>query len=203
MSAKQQILSRVRDAIGRREPLAPVTRAYRQDLPANLETFVDRLLDYNATVYRCHEAGIPQTIAEALAARGKKRIVVPPALAWLPTGIPDANLTHAELDTMDGVLTACTAGIALTGTIVLTHGPLEGRRALTLIPDYHLCVVYARQVFETVPQAIRSLPRNRPVTTISGPSATADIEMTRVKGVHGPRTLDIVLVHTDTDAISA
>jgi L-lactate dehydrogenase complex protein LldG len=197
MSAKQQILNRVKDAIGKREPAAPIARDYRQDLPTNLDTFVDRLLDYNATVYRCREAEIPAMVVEALAARGKTRIVIPPAVTWLPTGILDANLTHDELDAMDGVLTACTAAISLTGTIILTHGPTEGRRAITLIPDYHLCVVYANQVCETVPQAIRAIPRNRPITTISGPSATADIEMTRVKGVHGPRTLDVILVQTD------
>ena len=194
MSAKQQILSRVRDAIGKREPVAPIVREYRQNLPADLEQFVERLVDYNATVYRCAEPEIPQTIARALSTRSKTRIVTPPGLTWLPGGIPDTNLSHLELDASEGVLTACTAAISLTGTIILTHGPMEGRRAITLIPDYHLCVVFAHQVFETVPQAIRSLPRNRPITTISGPSATADIEMTRIKGVHGPRTLDVILV---------
>lgn len=171
-------------------------REYRQTLPANLDQFIERLIDYNATVYRCRESQIPQTIAEALSARNKTRIVVPPGLpgTWLPTGVRDTGLTHFELDAMEGVLTACTAAISLTGSIILTHSETEGRRAITLIPDYHLCVVHAHQVVETVPEAIRSLPRNRSITTIAGPSATADIEMTRVKGVHGPRTLDVVLV---------
>jgi L-lactate dehydrogenase complex protein LldG len=197
--AKQQILTRVREAIGKREPAASITREYRQAAPANLEQFVERLIDYNATVYRCTESTIPETIAEALAARNKKSILIPPGFPtqWLPTGIEfirDAGLTHTELDAMQAVLTACTTAISITGTIILTHSETEGRRAITLIPDYHLCIVFATQVVETVPEGIRSLPRNRPITTISGPSATADIEMTRIKGVHGPRTLDVILV---------
>jgi len=198
-TAKEQILSRVREAIGKREPVAPVVREYRQDLPANLDQFEERLQDYNAAVYRSKESDIKRMIGYALDARHKTKIVVPPdlPLTWLPQHIEfihDDGLTHVELDAMPGVLTACTAAISLTGSIILTHSGKEGRRAITLIPDYHLCVVFAKQVFETVPQAIRAIPRNRPITTIAGPSATADIEMTRIKGVHGPRTLDVILV---------
>jgi L-lactate dehydrogenase complex protein LldG len=191
MTAKRQILDRVRQAIGQREPLAPVTREYRQALPANLDQFVERLHDYNALVYRCAEADLQRTIGEALAARNKQRVLFP----------PHRNYTHAELEAVDGVVTGCTVAIALTGTIILTHGPNEGRRALTLIPDYHLCIVNANQVVETVPEGIRALRehRTRPVTTISGPSATADIEMIRVKGVHGPRTLDVILVDENAE----
>jgi L-lactate dehydrogenase complex protein LldG len=186
MTARQQILDRVRQAIGEREPLAPVAREYRQALPVNLDQFVERLNDYNARVYRCAEPDLQHIIGEALAARNKRRILIP----------PHGNVTRTELEAADGVLTYCTVAIALTGTIILTHGPNEGRRALTLIPDYHLCVVYASQVVETVPEGIRALRdyRTRPITTISGPSATADIEMIRVKGVHGPRTLDVILI---------
>jgi L-lactate dehydrogenase complex protein LldG len=126
---------------------------------------------------------------------------VPDGLAGdqLPGGIEwvrDEALSHRQLDAVEGVMTGCTVAIALTGTIVLCHSAREGRRALTLVPDYHLCLVEAEQVVETVSEALRRLDRLNPalVTTISGPSATADIEMTRVKGVHGPRTVDVVLV---------
>jgi L-lactate dehydrogenase complex protein LldG len=200
-TAKEQILTRVRQAIGPRESIAPVTREYRQQLPVDLNQFEERLRDYNAGVYRCAETNLPQTIGEAINARNKHRLLIPPGLpeAWLPAQgafVRDTGFTHAELDAREGVLTACTVAISLTGTIILTHGPREGRRALTLIPDYHLCVVYAGQVVETVPEGIRALKnlRTRPITTISGPSATADIEMIRIKGVHGPRTLDVILV---------
>jgi L-lactate dehydrogenase complex protein LldG len=110
--------------------------------------------------------------------------------------IPDRGLDFCELDHSEGVLTGCAVAIAMSGTIILKHSPGKGRRALTLIPDYHLCIVKAEQVVETVPEGIRSLgdQTSMPITTISGPSATADIEMTRIKGVHGPRTLDVILV---------
>ena len=186
MTAKQQILDRVRDAIGQREPLEPITREYLRALPVDLDQFVERLYDYNALVYRCSEADLQSTIGEALAARNKHRVLMP----------PHGDVTRTELEAADGVVTGCTVAIAITGTIILTHRPNEGRRALTLIPDYHLCIVYANQVVQTVPEGIRALSdyRTGPITTISGPSATADIEMIRVKGVHGPRTLDVILV---------
>ena len=146
-------------------------------------------------------ASLPAAIAEACAARGRRRLVVPAGVPAdiLPADlefIPDRELSYEELDGCDGVLTLATLAIALTGTIVLTHANGEGRRALTLIPDYHLCVVRADQIVETVPEAFRALAVLDPalVTTISGPSATADIEMIRVRGVHGPRTLDVVIV---------
>jgi L-lactate dehydrogenase complex protein LldG len=133
--------------------------------------------------------------------RGKRSLLIPPHLPpeWLPSDmefIPDRDLTFAELDASEGALTACTVAISFTGTIILSHSAHEGRRALTLIPDYHLCIVRADQVVETVPEGIRKLRdfQTRPITTISGPSATADIEMTRIKGVHGPRTLDVILM---------
>jgi L-lactate dehydrogenase complex protein LldG len=105
-------------------------------------------------------------------------------------------MSHAELDRCDGVITGCTAAVALTGSLLLTHGEREGRRAISLIPDYHLCVVFTSQIVETVPEGLRRLGafNRRPITTIAGSSATADIEMIRVKGVHGPRTLDVILV---------
>jgi L-lactate dehydrogenase complex protein LldG len=141
------------------------------------------------------------TIGRVLASRARRRLVVPKGLpsAWLPAGfewVRDEGLSYGELDDSDGAVTACTSAIAQTGSIVLCHDATEGRRVLTLIPDYHLCVVFADQVVETVSESLRH-PRvvaSALVTTISGPSATADIEMTRIKGVHGPRTLDVVLV---------
>jgi len=203
-AAKTQILDRVRRAVGNPSPDVPITRQYTQagtlDESARLALFSSRLEDYNAGVYRCTESELPATIAQILAARGKRRLVIPPALpaAWLPAGLEfvrDAAFTHDEIDAFEGAITACTAAIAMTGSIILRHSDREGRRALTLIPDYHLCIVRADQVVETVPEGIRALRdfRTRPITTIAGPSATADIEMTRIKGVHGPRTLDVII----------
>ena len=196
MSAKDQILARVREAIGARQAAAPVQRDYRQQAPADLDQFVERLRDYNAGVYRCSEADLPAHIREAMDARNKRLLLIPPGIPVTSWFVPDTGFSHTELDAMEGVLTYCTVAISFTGSIILTHGPREGRRALTLIPDYHLCIVYAHQVVETVPEAIRALlhSHGRPITTIAGPSATADIEMIRVKGVHGPRTLDVILV---------
>jgi len=196
MSAKSEILERVRNAIGTRVPVQPVQREYRQQAPADLEQFEERLRDYNAGVYRCAEADLSATIRDVMAARNKTRLLTPSGIAAAPEFIQDTGFSHTELDAMQGVLTYCTVAISFTGSIILTHGPREGRRALTLIPDYHLCVVYANQVVETVPEAIRALRdcRTSPITTIAGPSATADIEMIRVKGVHGPRTLDVIIV---------
>jgi len=201
MSARNEILKSVRRAIGEPKQAAPIRREYIQSAPVDLALFEDRLIDYNAGVHHATGATLPDTIANVLASRGKTSVVIPPGLPleWLPSGfgfVPDNGLTWAELDRSQGALTACTRAIAFTGSIVLTHGPHEGRRALTLIPDYHLCIVRVDQVVQTVPEAIRSLRdyRTHPITTIAGPSATADIEMTRVKGVHGPRTLDVILL---------
>lgn len=215
MSAKDEILARIVRALVDQRPRLPedrvreyeaLPRPYRQsgdmDAAARLRLFEDRLHDYNAVVYRCEEAEIAATIAKALEARGKTGLMIPPKglpQAWLPAGFTfarDEGMSYDDLDRCDGVLTGCAAAVAFTGTILLKHGPGEPRRALTLVPDYHLCVVRAEQVVETVPEGIRRVNafRTSPLTTISGPSATSDIEMTRVKGVHGPRTLDVVLV---------
>ena len=136
-----------------------------------------------------------------MAARGKTSLLRPEHLPqeWLPAGAefpPVDGLPYEEIDRGQGVITACVAAIAFTGTIILRHGVADGRRALTLIPDYHLCVVFADQVVETVPEGFDRLKgmETLPLTTVSGPSATADIEMSRVKGVHGPRFLDVILV---------
>lgn len=204
-TAREDVLARVRQSIGTRAPEQQVIREYRQSGTLNedekIDLFVNRLEDYNAGVYRCTEADLPATIAAALTTRAKNRIVIPAGFPGehLPAGFDfmrDQGFEYTRLDATDGALTAATAAIAITGTIILTHSETEGRRALTLIPDYHLCVVRTSQLVETVPEGIRALGARRtsPVTTIAGPSATADIEMTRVKGVHGPRTLDVILV---------
>jgi L-lactate dehydrogenase complex protein LldG len=215
-AARSLILGRIRDIVvatgangGRTETAAAeharIERMYNQGatLPrdACLELFIDRLKHYQVAVHLCSRGEIAATVAGMMAERGKSRLIVPADIdpAWLSSAaafVRDERLSYRELDESEGVLTGCSLAVATTGTIVLRHGPGEGRRALTLIPDYHLCVVLADRVVETVPEAVRALAAYRPglVTTISGPSATADIEMTRIRGVHGPRTLDVIVV---------
>jgi L-lactate dehydrogenase complex protein LldG len=166
-----------------------------------LRLLEDRLQDYDAHVFRCGPALIAATVADALRRRGKGRMVLPagPPVDWLPSGFDffeDRNVDTKVLDEVDGVLTGATLAIAETGTIVLQNAEGQGRRPLTLVPDYHLCVVLASRVVQTVPEAMRRLlaTATLPTTLVSGPSATADIEMTRIKGVHGPRFLDVILV---------
>jgi L-lactate dehydrogenase complex protein LldG len=158
-----------------------------------LDLFVERVADYRATVVRCAAADVEARIAEALP--DGARVVVPDGLPWPVLGaVPDDGLSALDLDRVDAVVTAATVGIASTGTIVLSHGPGQGRRALTLVPDLHVCVVRADQVVADVPDAVALLDPARPTTWVSGPSATSDIELNRVEGVHGPRTLHVVLV---------
>ncbi len=169
-----------------------------------LELFIDRVADYKATVTTVRADELRAAIAKSLAARGVKRLVVPADLpeGWAPDGLTllrDPGLTIDQLESSDGVLTGCAIGIAQTGTIVLDGGPAQGRRVLTLLPDYHLCVVRDDQVVGLVPEAVAKLGTvmsapGRPVTLISGPSATSDIELNRVEGVHGPRTLEVLVV---------
>ncbi|OEV03917.1 LutC/YkgG family protein [Streptomyces oceani] len=165
----------------------------------------ENLTEYRAHVHRTTRARLPETIAELLAVRGSGSVVTPPGLPpeWLsgtgivrvpddPTGTP---LTAARLDAADSTLTGCAVAIAETGTLVLDAGTGQGRRALTLVPDHHVCVVRApEQVVASLPLALPRLDPSRPLTWISGPSATSDIELERVEGVHGPRTLEVVLV---------
>jgi L-lactate dehydrogenase complex protein LldG len=169
-----------------------------------IERFVDRLIDYKAKVQLVDADQLEHTIAAACAARGAQRLVVPadaPA-EWLPAGLnairDSGQRSHRELDGCDGVITGCAIGIAQTGTIILDHGPRQGRRAISLLPDYHLCIVHAEQIVGLVPEALVGLAgaahARRPLTMISGPSATSDIELNRVEGVHGPRTLEVLIV---------
>ena len=165
-----------------------------------LALFDERIRHYNGTPF--YSTGdIRLDIASILSDRGKQTIVIPQHFPddWLPSNIRfirDDNLSKQQLDAVDGVLSTCTHGIALTGTIVLESSGAQGRRAATLIPDYHLCILRKDDIVELVPEAMRRLEsvKHRPLTFVSGPSATVDIEMTRVQGVHGPRTLDILLV---------
>ena len=206
LDARTEVLARIRSALGP-EPVAPVvSRGYRTvgDHPAGspelVELLADRLLDYKAGVQRCTGGDLPAAIAavlDRLAPAG--RLVVPPGLpaAWTDGRDvlrDDGSTPVDELDTVAGVLTACSVAVAETGTIVLDAGEDQGRRALSLVPDLHVCVVRAEQVVHTVPEALRRLDPRRPQTWISGPSATSDIELNRVEGVHGPRTLEVVIV---------
>lgn len=196
MSARDEILARVRAALGPTRPTGEVARDYRVATDDGLDTFLDRLAHYDATTHVVDETELSETVREALEGR---RIVVPAGIpdAWTENADPlsdDPPLDYDALDQADGVITSCALAIAQTGTIVLDGGPGMGRRALTLLPDYHLCVVREDQIVSAVPEAIRALQGNtRPLTFVSGPSATVDIEMTRVRGVHGPRRLEVIV----------
>ncbi|MEO7446635.1 MAG: LUD domain-containing protein [Humibacillus sp.] len=196
MSARDEILARVREALGpvRREVVMPARPA--SPAVADVDLFVERVADYRATVVRCGDTGaeVEQAIADAVPQGAS--VVVAPGLPWHVAGaaVDDGALTAADLDAIDVVVTSATVGITTTGTIVLSHGAGEGRRALTLVPDMHVCVVRADQVVADLPEAVALLDPARPTTWISGPSATSDIELDRVEGVHGPRTLHVVVV---------
>ncbi len=198
MNAREQILSRIRTALLDQPTPAPIPREYRQpgNTPGDPDLFAERVADYRATVHRHADPDqIACKIEELLHGR---RVAVPDGFPthWLSTGVDAAHepLSITDLDQLDGVLTTCAVAIAETGTIVLDHGPGQGPRALTLVPDYHLAVVRAEQVLADVPDAVTALDPTRPQTWISGPSATSDIELNRVEGVHGPRTLDVLLL---------
>lgn len=193
MSARDEILRRVRsalDGVAPAEAVPPAPRAPdRGDLVA---LFAERVEDYRAVVTRCAPADLASVVADAL---GAARVVVPPGLGLEVAGsVTDDGLTAAELDAIDAVVTRAAVGIAETGTVVLDHGPDQGRRIITLVPDLHVCIVDAGQVVADVPDAVALLDPARPTTWISGPSATSDIELDRVEGVHGPRTLHVVLL---------
>ncbi|GGV45465.1 hypothetical protein GCM10010495_73790 [Kitasatospora herbaricolor] len=212
MTTRDTVLARIRAALAdvpaeETPENVPVPRGYRRshadcDL---IELFDERAADYRATVIRCAPEAVADTVQATLAARGAAKVVVPDGFppAWLPDRPQPSDpgwisdrppLTVAALDTLDSALTTAAVAIAFTGTLVLDTGPGQGRRALTLVPDHHLCVVRASQIVPDVPDALAALDPTRPLTFISGPSATSDIELDRVEGVHGPRTLDIVIV---------
>ncbi|MQY34076.1 Lactate utilization protein C [Streptomyces sp. RB17] len=212
MSSRERILGRVRRA------LADVTadeRPYEEAVPRDylrehgdrtteqtVELLAENLADYRAIVHRATEAELPSLIARLLADRKAGSVLVPPGAAadWLAetgaTRVADrANSTPDDLDRVDSVVTGCAVAIAETGTIVLDGSPDQGRRRISLVPDHHICVVRVPdQVVSSVPQALERLDPARPSTWISGPSATSDIELDRVEGVHGPRTLEVILL---------
>ena len=203
-NARDVVMDRIREALGDGPPPVAIPRDYERNLPPGTDIaglFVERVSDYRATVHRTPAGELAATIAAVLAGRGADRIVVPDGIpnAWLATSaverVPDdPPLALADLDRLDGVITGCAVAIAETGTIVLDAGPGQGRRALSLLPDLHVCVVMADQVVGSVPEALERLEPTRPQTWISGPSATSDIELQRVEGVHGPRKLEVILV---------
>jgi L-lactate dehydrogenase complex protein LldG len=196
VSAREEILGRVRAALaGSDTSEVTVPRGYRSQTSDSdaVVLFCERVADYRAEVTRCREDDVQDRIAEALGSAS--RVVVPEGLEWeVADALGDGGLTATDLDGVDAVVTGATVGIAETGTIVLTHGSGQGRRALSLVPDLHVCVVRAAQVVPGVPDALPLLDPDRPTTWISGPSATSDIELDRVEGVHGPRSLHVLVV---------
>jgi L-lactate dehydrogenase complex protein LldG len=196
LSARDEILEKVRAAIEHAPPTPDVPRDYRTTTDDGLETFFDRLAHYEATTHKTSDQELDDTVREIL----KDRKVVTPAGIpdeWVAKANPirdDPPLSNQDLDASDGVITTCALAIAQTGTIILDGGPGMGRRALTLVPDYHLCIVKQHQIVSSVPEAMARLQKDRPLTFISGPSATVDIEMVRVRGVHGPRRLEVIVV---------
>lgn len=211
-SAREEILGRIRRALadvpaGEPAQDVAVPRAYGQREAAAREQLVDlladRLRDYGAGVHRVAARDVAAAVGRACGARASRRLVVPPDLppAWQPPGLEilaDGGLSAEQLDACDAVLSGCALAVAQTGTLVLDGGAAQGRRLLTLVPDHHVCVVRSEQVVGLVPEAISGLRQaalaGRPITFISGPSATSDIELRRVPGVHGPRKLDVLIV---------
>ncbi|MFE7839869.1 lactate utilization protein C [Streptomyces sp. NPDC057474] len=212
MSSRDLILGRVRRALADvpRDDTPyeqAVQRGYLREhgglsVAETVELLAENLADYRAIVHRCADEELPELLMRLLAERGSQTVLVPPGLPpyWLKAA--DATRVHDrvtstahDLDKVDSVVTACALAIAETGTIVLDGSPDQGRRRITLVPDHHICVVRVpEQVVSSVPQALERLDPTRPLTWISGPSATSDIELDRVEGVHGPRTLEVVLV---------
>ncbi len=210
LSAREEIFGRIHAALPE-QPVdvaashASISRLYNRsgslDAQARIELFIDRLLDYDADIIQVQtDTDLPATIKQVLEQNGHSRVLAAEDLpaAWLPSGLAlevDRDLVTAEVDRAQAVLTTCEIAIASTGTIILVHGGVQGRRVLTLLPDHHICLVRRDQIVELVPEALQAISTlgARPITTISGPSATSDIEMTRIRGVHGPRRLTVIL----------
>jgi L-lactate dehydrogenase complex protein LldG len=210
VNAREEILARVRSALddvpgGERTEDVRVPRDYLvHEAGADLERFVERVADYGSRVAVVQSEEVAAAVDDACNHFGVSELLVPLDLppGWLPatiSSVPDTELSARELDQVGAALTGCALGIAETGTIVLDGGPAQGRRALTLVPDVHLCVIEEAQVVDGVPSALRRLSAElresrRPLTFVSGPSATSDIELSRVEGVHGPRRFGLIIV---------
>jgi L-lactate dehydrogenase complex protein LldG len=203
VSAREEILGRIRAALAPHAasgtPAASdVPREYRTRSDDGIDAFIDRLHHYQAQTHRTPAGELDEAVRAILDDRGVRRMAVPEGVpgAWIERLDPlrdEPPLDAHTLDQADGVLTTCAVAIAQSGTIILDGGPGMGRRILSLVPDYHLCVVRADQLVGSLPEAIEKLEPTRPLTFISGPSATVDIEMVRVRGVHGPRRLEVVI----------
>jgi L-lactate dehydrogenase complex protein LldG len=217
VTARQEVLARIAEAHRAAPPpelpYGQIARDYRtsSDLDRHelTERLIDRLIDYKALVRRCSRDDLSATISAALTDRGATSVVVPAGLdgTWLALvsstiridgSAPGDQLSVPEVDATDGVITTCATAVAETGTLILDGAAGMGRRMITLIPDYHLCIVLPDQICADVPQALTRLDATRPLTMISGPSATSDIELNRVEGVHGPRTLEVIIVEEDS-----
>jgi L-lactate dehydrogenase complex protein LldG len=207
VSARAVVLARIRAALADSPPDTETVRGYRTESALDrgqlVERFAERLSEYRAVVRTVAADLVEDGVADTLEKRGATRIVIPESFeqTWLPPGLKPLRepLSNEDLDRSEGVLTTCRLAVAETGTIILDGGPGQGRRALTLLPDYHLCVVRVEQIVGSVVEAVRALDAEmrqapRPLTFISGPSATSDIEFRRVEGVHGPRTLEVLIV---------
>jgi L-lactate dehydrogenase complex protein LldG len=201
VSARDDILGRVRAALdgvepGGEIPPAPRVAAAPAGDPRLVGLFVERVADYRAVVERCSASELASVVSAALP--DGVRVVVPAGLGIeVPGAVQDTGLSATELDGVDAVVTEARVGIAETGTVILDHGEGQGRRAITLVPDRHVCIVREEQVVADVPDAVTLLDPSRPTTWISGPSATSDIELDRVEGVHGPRNLHVIVVRPD------
>ena len=208
MTAREEVLARIRGALGDEPTVPDIPRAYRREgvyaagSPQLVAQLVDRLEDYRATVVRVGEvddAAIAEAVAGALAGREIGQAITPAGTPREWCGsladaiVDDGSMDAAALDSVPAVVTGSVVAVSETGTIVLDGGPLCGRRAITLVPDTHVCVVRVEHIVGTVPEALARLDPARPLTFISGPSATSDIELSRVEGVHGPRTLVVVI----------
>ena len=211
-SSRETVLGKIRAGLDlvdgdMQTAYSELARRYTQtgsmDSKEKLALMVERLREYDAEVVECSASMLDKTVAQQIEGSGRRVLAAPAGLprGWLAEGVDwriDHDLSHDEIELAEGVVTSSFCGIAESGTIVLHHSPTEGRRVLTLLPDWHLCVLRASQVVETLPEYFaRCAEPPKLATYISGPSATADIEMTRIKGVHGPRFLSVILVRDE------
>jgi len=211
MTAREEILARIQGALhvrasdpanGHGQIERTYTRTTSMTEHQTIDLFIDRLVDYDTEVIQVsNDAGIAAAVAQSMTKAQETALLAPAGFPqeWLPSGIAitfDESLSHEALDAEKTVITTCEAAVASTGTIFLVHGGLQGRRVITLLPDHHICIVRRSQVFSVLPEALTAVTSSatKPITTISGPSATSDIEMVRIRGVHGPRSLTVILV---------